>query len=435
MRKQGQHIEYITIENPAMEDTSHLKTPRKISDMEIIHTTHERAVSSGRPSSAQNTPKVPTKKFYQRLSTGKSDERGPRSRSNDPPRDTFWPTYPSHSRAGSEDLPRPKRPSSRKREGGNTDFHKLLRYQQDMREGNLEKAEPPADYRPEQRGRLAPPRPAGGFSSAPSTRPTTPQVLHRKTKSSSKKFVDYIRTSADYLDETRRDITGKISPPFNGTFKNKPFTLHRKSSSTSVDSFYCAGEQEKQGEWPAIAKCRLCKVGSEGPRGLCASCEDDHRRPSLGSDDWEVPRLGSGSDSGSDRRPTPPPKDQIYFTASGQRVHPSTLELAEDEMRVKLGYVAKHHRVITPPSSRRGSIPIMIMGDEIAVQDAVHEESAAKSSNTWSTIYGSGDFEYFEKEDPEQLPQQPLPLKLTKDQEKVPCNRNTNFYKFYDDIL
>jgi hypothetical protein len=105
-------------------------------------------------------------------------------------------------------------------------------------------------------------------------------------------------------------------------------------------------------------------------------------------------------------------------------------------MRVKLGYVAKHHRVITPPSSRRGSIPIMIMGDEVAIHDEEEEEEeqdATKNLKTWSTVYGSGDFEYFEKVDPEQ---EPLPLNITKDKEKRdPNNRDTEFYQFYDDIL
>jgi hypothetical protein len=456
MRKQGQALDYITTSHPLPQDTTYLTTPRNISDMEIIHTTHERAVqSTSRPSSAQNTPKTPGKNFYQQRLSSEQQQRSPRSRSHDVPRDTFWPSQSNqhtHSRSGSEDLRRPRSPPRPRKDSvtPNTDFDKLLRYQREIRSGNLEKVAPPRkESHAEHRGRLAPPRPigiGGGYQSAPSTRPTTPKVppyTHRKTKSSTKKIVEYIRTSADLLDETRHNLAGKISPPFHTTtFKHNPFSLTRKTSNSSVDSFYCAGEQSAaNAEWASIPKCRLCRLGAEGPRGLCSSCEDDHRRPSLSSDDWDVPTLGSGSESGSDRRPTPPPKDtpplndREYHTATGQPTRPSKLELAEDEMRVKLGYVAKHHRVITPPppSSRRGSIPIMIMGDEIGMHE---EDEAPKDMKSWSTVYGTGDFEYFQKVDPEQ---EPSPLMISKDKEKKvrpPLNnRDTEFYKFYDEIL
>jgi hypothetical protein len=166
-----------------------------------------------------------------------------------------------------------------------------------MKTGKLERALARPVKRGEE-GRLAPPR-GPLFLQAPTA---------RKSKPSSSKAVEYLGTSADVLDKTRREITSKFHPPFEHP-NYSPSQRTSASSSTSSYSFYCQGESSERrlsgkGTDPWTQQhieqdCRLCRRPDvEGIRGLCEDCEREFMRASgFASSDDEV-------------KPIPPLKDR-----------------------------------------------------------------------------------------------------------------------------
>ncbi|KAG9235667.1 hypothetical protein BJ875DRAFT_482977 [Amylocarpus encephaloides] len=456
-------------------------TAKKMSaDMDIVHVTYEQVHGSSGGLSAE--PTTPTKRakgnVFGRLSgrtekgevDGKLDEISRKALPKQSPRK-------SGDRVRMRDekgrLSYPVRTPDLRRKGpflnpDTTDFEQLYEDQKKIREGKMERVERPSrPNRPADLGLLGLPR-SNPVSRAASPVPSRKHG-HRKTKSASKRFADYVRTSADVLDETRRDFAGIFSPQFDH-FTHAPFSFGRRNSTDSLKSFYCAGESDELANKPSLdeicsrpiinnqptkqrellrspkkaqrPRCRLCRTGSESSRGLCASCEHDHVRPIS-----DLPDLGGDSASEGEVKPIPPPKDLKYLGVNkGQSSRPSTsrtVDSTKPEGQISFGCVPKGQLVITPTLDRQHSIPILIVGENDQEDDLRYEtwknsvmiqkekDRAQSDPSTWATCYGSSDFEYFERVEPNVV----RPLTINKENDAGDKSRDTSFYRFYDDIL
>lgn len=164
-----------------------------------------------------------------------------------------------------------------------------------------------------------------------------------KRTSTSTKLASYVGTSADILDETRREITGKFRPPFEHLHCPSLSSSRRVSIASSSSSFYCQGELEElpyshppkpkvdiplttneerrlsgQGTSPfndfGPRFCRRCqKGGVAGVRGLCDRCENDYaklKRPKDAFDEYDnIYQVSGFGDEKEEIKPTPPLKD------------------------------------------------------------------------------------------------------------------------------
>ncbi|KAE9366128.1 hypothetical protein N431DRAFT_472684 [Stipitochalara longipes BDJ] len=226
-----------------------------------------------------------------------------------------------------------------------TQMEKLKKLRQAMKEGKLEQVIPPSQQSRTER-RPAPPTTRYAdlqprLSAESSQGQSSPKAIpshtsrisqHRRTKSSSR-VKDYIRTSAGYLDEKRKEVQGKFKAPF-GHLNYTSFSSSRRSSVSSEESFYCVGENKRAQKsntkvihelnarqhtvanerrlsgsgvspWAhhALDICKLCKIfGATGIQGLCHKCEADFYCR-------KAQEQNSDSEYEDDLRPTPPLKD------------------------------------------------------------------------------------------------------------------------------
>lgn len=313
-------------------------------------------------------------------------------------------------------------------------FANLKKFQDAMRTGKIERVVPPKAVQPWEEGRLAPPR-------APLTVPAT---TTRKTKnSSSAKAAGYIGTSADVLDETRREIASKFRPSFEHLSSSLTRSTSASSSSSSY-SFVCQGESSRSqknverlsGEgtdpWDpkhSTENCRLCRrPGVEGVTGLCEDCEKEFKR--MSSDD-EV-------------KPIPPLKDRKILALkrdekNGGRLVSHSNNQMEEVPRISIKKSANKTTLVTP--LRQESQRAVIVEDGIEDEDVVRMRRREKAEydriqNTFerlSKTYGSGDEHHFAVETEDDLT--PLLAPSTEERRPNTLARRTAFYGFWDDLM
>jgi hypothetical protein len=265
-------------------------------------------------------------------------------------------------------------------------IEKLQTLRTAIRDGKMEKVVPPP------KGMLFPPtnpfrNPPPAESSHPSTSRTKEESRghsrnrnrHSKSKFTSKKVLTtYISNTGDVLDATRREIKEKLLPPFEHL--NYPsFSLSRRASYSSDDSFYCIGEGEAEHEANTKAvkelkacyqesdhyqephassgektnpwifpdgdkkkreKCRLCRNlawdGDEGT-GLCQKCEREFERPKTRVFGLELTNNKNGEykEEEEEIKPTPPLKDKKIIARKDlkMRFHFEPEEMEMEEMK------------------------------------------------------------------------------------------------------
>jgi hypothetical protein len=379
---------------------------------------------------------------------------------------------------------------SQKKSAGENTMEKLHNLRRNMKEGRLEQVIPPRQPSRTE-GQLAPspnrfvdssPRVSGessrGRSSSrhrSSSRPRHSSQSY-KTKSSSRRIAQYIRTSADLLDEKRREVQSKFQAPFEHL--NYPsFSLSRRASvasSKSAESFFCVGEgleeqttntqaihalkarQQESAErdsrlsgvgatpWAnrAAENCKLCgQFTVTGLQGLCEACESDFCQPKArnqyrDSEWWE------DDIRDDDIKPTPPLKDrntlsmrrerdtQHYFQNATNR-----LELDDEKPPVPLKDMGLRP-IFNPVPSRQFSQKAEIVdGDDeryLNWQTASQQDEFEKTQGMferWSTSFENEDRGMHKEGDKAPL------IERTGKGKKKEASRDTNFYYFYDDVL
>lgn len=153
-------------------------------------------------------------------------------------------------------------------------------------------------------------------SSTPSSSTSSHSRSHKSTKSSSRnipaRLGEYIGTSADILDSTRRELTSSLRK--SAVRRLETPHLDPESDTDSDESFFCQGNEKKRearlggrgtNPWEGTSSmCRLCRDhGVDGIGGLCRICKDEFRRRKSSSEDEEM-------------KPTPPLKDVRKSRAS-----------------------------------------------------------------------------------------------------------------------
>ena len=292
---------------------------------------------------------------------------------------------------------------------------KMQDLQRRIKSGKIERVVPPAQLLG-QESCLAPPIPAHSPFHDPSRLSSSSANSHQKPKSAPSKFSEYIGTSADLLDETRRELAGKFRPPFEHLSYHS-FSLTRKasiSSASSEDSFYCvdAAPSRKRNEgrevdvnakavkalknrqrehslsgrvsgkgtnpWTSSPRepCRLCrKPGVRGVRGLCEECERDFMRP-------KTTRFeGDGKDDEDEIKPTPPLKDWKTLSMRWERserrsaFHVDGEEVDDQRPRVpvkdslKLASAGSKTKIVKP-----APVPVRQASQKAAVEEETEEE-------------------------------------------------------------
>jgi hypothetical protein len=360
---------------------------------------------------------------------------------------------------------------------------KMRALQRQIKTGNLERVVPPPNI-PSQEGRLAPPH--SHFEDL--ARSSSSSKRQRKTKSSSSKLSEYIGTSADILDETRRAISGKFRPPFEH-LSYPSFFLTRKasiSSTASSESFYCVGEVPSTKETEANTEaakalkkgqredstrlsgsgtnpwtngppeaCRLCrKPGVGGIRGLCEACEREFMRPK--------PAFFEGEPESDEEeiKPTPPLKDRRTLSMrkeGSERKFAFHAEGEEGDQRprvpvkdtLKLASAESKLKIVKPiPTPMKHSQQVSVEEDDVEEEDVEEEnvedekfrrwqtksmradfEKTQKMFERWSCYYGNEDFAKFE----EKSDLTPL-IEGEREAEDV-VKRHSSFYGFWTELL
>ena len=256
-------------------------------------------------------------------------------------------------------------------------IEKLQTLRTAIRDGKMEKVVPPPN------GVLFPPtnpfrNPPSAESSHPSTSKPRGHSRNRNSKSkftSKKVLATYISNTGDVLDATRREIKEKLLPPFEHL--NYPsFSLSRRASNSSDDSFYCIGEgaDEQEANTKAVKelkacyqesdhyqqlhasggektnlrifpnaykKCRLCRnlaSDGDGGTGLCQECEREFERPKTRVFGLELTNNKNGEyeeEEEEEIKPTPPLKDKKIMARKDlkMRFHFEPEEMEMEEMK------------------------------------------------------------------------------------------------------
>jgi len=342
-----------------------------------------------------------------------------------------------------------------------------------IREGKLEKVVPPPSSSFSE-GRLAPPRPAenpflGDTLSRSSSKKTALQS--GKNSSASSKVVSLIETSADFMDETRREIAGKFRPPFEHLNYQAWWDekiKERKGSEGSTESFCCVGEGEPKKEkdkmqalkqrqtkndkrisgegtspWVKVASsnCRLCgKGGVGGVRSLCRECENDFMRPEGSPKVDHHSSWTSSYYSEEEVKPIPPLKDRNTLllqkrmnedSASIPHIH--QLDQYDPELLLKSGRPSQpklHEPTPKRPISQRAIFDYK--SESESEEEEKHRnwqtrsmkyefEKSQKLFSRWSGAFGNGG-----------LREEEVPL-VGKGKKEI--ERDNHFYDFYDDLL
>jgi hypothetical protein len=232
-------------------------------------------------------------------------------------------------------------------ESGRKTLAKAHDLRSNIREGKLERVVPPGKN-PAVHQRQTPPRPSSL---------TKPSYRSKNISTSSSKVsnevLEYFRTSADILDETRRELAGKFKPPFEN-LNYSPFSGSRRDANvdesdgsgrfSSDESFCCIGENDitqdsKSGEARKEARarrlsgdgtdpwtsgppqtCRLCYKAEMGcSKGLCRQCKIRIIKPDPAESDSPGSWSSGCRSSGDEIRPIPPLKDKKYMSLRPER--------------------------------------------------------------------------------------------------------------------
>jgi hypothetical protein len=338
-----------------------------------------------------------------------------------------------------------------------------------MRDGRLERGVPPVPARAE--GLLLPPN---CLAQDPFLDPKSTRTLRsKKSSSTSSRVASYMGTSADYMDETRRELAGRFRPPFEHlnypsfSLSHRNPASKRKGSADSTQSFFCIGEGDSgktspeptrrlSGEgtspWdPApLQACRLCRNNwARGIRGLCEDCEKDFMRPKTVKFDSSS---GSSYSHDDEFKPTPPLKDKktfsinrkevpskcVFHTGADERGERPKLPLKDIPLKSGLRLASANFRPIVVEPQRQDSQKAKVEGVEGDNDRYTNWQTrsmkfeydrAQKAFARWSACYENGDFDSFEED--ELAPLIGRRTLLAKDSFK----RHSSFYKFWDEIL
>jgi hypothetical protein len=384
-----------------------------------------------------------------------------------------------------------------------TNIEKLQTLRTAIQDGKMEKVVPPPN------GVLFPPtnpfrNPPLAESSHPTKEDSTikPRGNSRnrnsKSKFTSKKVLAaYISNTGDVLDATRREIKVKLLPPFEHI--NYPsFSLSRRASNSSDDSFYCIGEGEAEQEANTKAvkelkacyqdsdhyqepkrlsdegikpwifpddddkkkkreKCRLCRnlasAGDDGT-GLCSECEREFERPKTRVFGLEFNKYGDGEE---EIKPTPPLKDKKIIVRKDlkDRFH---FEPEEMEMEVMKSHVPRKDEVNKFPrqdvrsrpalernperqSSQRAKIEGARYQYEVYSHQPTKKKKVVVDEKTrgvfekWGGAYGSGDFGNFDKREENGEGVPLIEKRRGEKKKKSAVSRRSSFYGFWDDVF
>ncbi|PSS25293.1 hypothetical protein M430DRAFT_16017 [Amorphotheca resinae ATCC 22711] len=370
------------------------------------------------------------------------------------------------------------------RDDRETDFRKLQALRNKIREGKLEQAVRPVQNLSTERSSSLPRHPRTSLFDPPFAR----HPRHKKANSTSSRVAEYFGTTADILDERRRELAGKFRPPFEH-LSYASFSLSRRNSTTdtsgsqtSSETFFCIGEdgsslevidvQGKQADnggrrmsgdgtnpWecgpPKL--CRLCKnQGVRGVRGLCNKCEKDFMGPkTLAFGASFSPHSYSQN---HEIKPTPPLKDRDILSA--RKV--MTKDKSAYQVNNEHGYVSlgvpdrgvlkrvnadRKPTVIKRTSQEQGSRQTELnLGDVNKDEEEEEEdekyrrwqtrstrseyERAREITGNWPSCHENGDFDWFEEES------DITPLVGVDAKGKYnTMQRHSSFYQFWDEIL
>jgi hypothetical protein len=387
---------------------------------------------------------------------------------------------------------RSRRPiEAEKRQEAN--IEKLQTLRTAIRDGKMEKVVPPPN------GQLFPPN--NPFRNPPShptkEDSTSKQRGNSRNKNSKSKFASkkvlatYISNTGEVLEE----IKEKLLPPFEHL--NYPsFSLSRRASNSSDDSFYCIGEWEAEQEANTKAvkelkacyqesdhyqerggktnswifpgdddnkkkkgkKCRLCRNlaldGDEGT-GLCQECEREFERPKTRVFDLEFNTYGDEEEE-EEIKPTPPLKDKKIIARKNLRsrfyLEAEDMEMQEmkppvprkDEARKDVRSKPGLERNFNTErkSSQRTKIEEEGYQYEVYSNQPTTQKKVVVDEKTrgvfekWGRAYGSGDFGNFDKRE-EYGSVAPLIEKARREKKKKrsAVSRRSSFYGFWDDVL
>jgi hypothetical protein len=369
------------------------------------------------------------------------------------------------------------------RDNRETDFRKLQALRNKIREGKLEQTARPVQNLSTERPLSLPHHLRTPLFDPPFAR----HPRHKKANSTSSRVAEYFGTTADILDERRRELAGKFRPPFEH-LSYASFSLSRcnsttntSGSQTSSETFFCIGKdgsslevpnvQEKQADngvrrmsgegtnpWecgpPKL--CRICKkAGVRGVRGLCNDCEKDFMRP-------KTLAFGASFSPHSylqnhEIKPTPPLKDKDILSArkvmtkdrSAYRVnneHGYVSLGVPDRGILKRVNADRKPTVVERTSQEQGSQQAGLDlgdGNEDGEEDEDEEyrgwqtrctrseyERAREITGRWPSCHENGDFEWFEEESDIT----PLVGADAKGKNNT-MQRHSSFYQFWDEIL
>ena len=352
-----------------------------------------------------------------------------------------------------------------------------------IKDGSLEQVVPPSKT-----SHLSPPKTTHLDPSQPESSKSSRYIdssgpldssRHGRLKSNSQKMASLIGTSADLLDETRRDLKTRFGPPFEHI--NYPSFSRTKRSSTSSSSFCCIGEGQADNEgnakgmnelksqfndikntangrlsgegtnpWNGIShkSCRLCrKTFAAGVRNLCSRCEAEFAQPktrvfglSLASEDERI-------------QPIPPLKDRKPLSMRKEAIRKSLFHVDPQEMdqderpdvpikdNIQLAQAISASRPIFThstgrPISQRAAIEEDSDEGEKYLQWQTKEmkteyERTEHMFEMWSSWYENGEFHRDENRDDDSAPL----IETEHGERKVDTSRRSRFYEFWDDVL
>ncbi len=265
-------------------------------------------------------------------------------------------------------------------------------------------------------------------------------------KTTSSRVRGYIRTGAATLDEKRKEVQSKFR--FSSAHIKYPsFSKARQGSTASDESFFCAGENVQQqisnknrrhdfvedrrysgiGTNPRSnyvpGTCKSCrKFAMVGIQGLCGKCEADfwpHKAQNQNSDseyeDDLRPTPPLQDEDKDDIKPTPPLKDAKTLSMRKKQEPQHYFQVETDSIDVRSTIVLKD----------MGSRPIF---NPVPARQ-LSQKAQVEGYGNESTNFEDSDVSYVVERDITRL------LRREDNALEKAGSRDTNFYRFYDDVL
>jgi len=339
---------------------------------------------------------------------------------------------------------------------GSPNMEKLYKLRQAITDGRMEQIIPSRHTlegrRAPSRNRFADPNPRfldENSRDCSSSRHSSPRSS-QSGKTTSSRVRDYIRTGADTLGEKRKEVQSKFRAPFEH-IKYPSFSKARQSSTASDESFFCAGENGKQqipssnskarrhdsaedrrysgigtNPWSSHVPdtCKSCrKFAMVGIQGLCERCEADF---------WPRRAQNQYSDSEyeDDLRPTPllQDEDQDDITPTPPLKDAKTLSMRKKQEP------QRYFQVETESLDNvRSTIVLKDMGSRAIFNPVPVRQFSQKAQfegdEDESTNFEDYGVTYAEERDVTRL------LRREDNALEKAGSRDTNFYRFYDDVL